>query len=106
MSFLTRTIHEAEHLTLNDPMLGDYSTVKKNASKSQVEYDYPWVEKLAVSAMADTEYMVMVSHIELGTEVFEISKECELSKLSSSYKDLSTLTLKGEKHSFLKIIPR
>ena len=70
--------HEAEHFTQNEPMPGSYSTVKKVAIKSRVECHDPWVKNLAVSAMADTEYMVMVSHIELGTEVDEMSQECEL----------------------------
>ena len=52
--------------------------------------------------MADAEYMVMVSHIKLGTEVEEMPQECELSKLPSSYKELSTLTLKGGKTLILK----
>ena len=49
-----------------------------------VECDDPWVENLAVSAMADADYMVMVSHIELGTEVDEMPQECEL----SNYQDV------------------
>ena len=83
-------------------MLGSYSTVKKVAIKSLVECDDLWVEDLAVSARADAEYMVMVSHIELGTEVDEMPQECELCKLSSCYKELSTLTLKGGKTLILR----
>ena len=67
-----------------------------------MENEDPWVEKLAVSAMADPKYLAMVAHIELGTEVGEISKECELSNIQSSYKDLSTVTLKGGKTLILK----
>ena len=67
-----------------------------------MECDDPWVENLSVSAMADPEYMVMVSHIELGTEVDEMPQECELSKLTSCYKELSTLTLKGGKTLILR----
>ena len=48
------------------------------------------------------EHVAMVAHIELGTEVGEISKECELSNIQSSYKDLSTVTLKGGKTLILK----
>ena len=44
MSHLMRRIQEAEHFTLNDPILADYSTVKKIAHKSQVESEDPWVE--------------------------------------------------------------
>ena len=64
MSRLTRRIREAEHFTLNDPILADYSTVNKIAYKSKLETEDPWVEKLAVSAMADPEYVAMVAHIE------------------------------------------
>ena len=85
LSRLTRRIHEVILL------------LKKVAIKIRVECDDPWVENLAVSAMADADYMVMVSHIELGTEVNEMPQECELSKLSSCYKKLSNLTLKGGK---------
>ena len=81
MSRLTRRIREAEHFPLTDPILADYSIVKKIAYKSKVETEDPWVEKLAVSAMADPEYMAMVAHIELGTEVGDIPKECELANM-------------------------
>ena len=55
-----------------------------------------------MSAMTDADYMAMVSHIELGTEIDESSQECELSKLKSCYEDLSTLTLKGGKTLILR----
>ena len=77
LSCLTTRILEAEHFSLNEPMLGSYSTVKKVEIKSRVECDDLWVENLAVSTMADAEYKVMVSHIELGTEVYEMPQECE-----------------------------
>ena len=102
LSRLTRRIQEAEHFSLNEPMLGSYATVKKVAIKSPVECDDPWVQDLAVSAMTDADYMVMVSHIELGTDIDEMPQECELSKLSSCYKELSTLTLKGGKTLILR----
>ena len=100
MSRLKRRIREAEHFTLNDPILADFSTVKSIAYK--VESDDPWVEKLAVSAMADPEYVAMVAHIEFGTEVGEIPKECELANMQSNYNDLSTVTLNGGKTLILK----
>ena len=65
---------------------------KKVVIKSLVESDDPWVQ----------DYMVMVSNIELGTEVDEMPQECELSNLSSCYKELSTLTLKGGNILILK----
>ena len=67
MSRLTRRIREAEHFSLNDPILADYSIVKKIAYKSKIETEDPWVEKLAIAAMADPEYVAMIAHIELGT---------------------------------------
>ena len=47
------------------------------------------VEKLAIAAMADPEYVAMMAHIELGTEVGDIPKECELANMQSNSKDLS-----------------
>ena len=44
MSRLTRRIREAEHFTLDDPILADYSTIKKIAYKSKIETEDPWVE--------------------------------------------------------------
>ena len=70
--------------------------------KSKVETEDPWVEKLAMSAMADPEYVAMVAHIELGTEMGVSPKECELANMQSNYKDLSTVTLNGGKTLILK----
>ena len=70
--------------------------------KSKNETEDPWVEKLAMSAMADPEYMAMVAYIELGTEEGDIDKECELANMQSSYKDLSTITINGGKTLILK----
>ena len=47
MSNLTRRIREAEHFTLNDPILANYSNVQKTDYKSKIEMEDPWVEKLA-----------------------------------------------------------
>ena len=55
-----------------------------------------------MTASNDANYMNMVSHIELGTEINEIPQECELSQLSSDYKRLSTLTLKGGRTLILR----
>ena len=60
MSRLTRRIREAEHFPLTDPILADYSVVKKIAYKSKIETKDPWVEKLAIAAMADLECVAMV----------------------------------------------
>ena len=78
MSRLTRRIREAEHFPLSDPILADYTTVNKIAYKSEIETDDPWVKKLAIAAMSDPEYVAMIAHIELGTELADIPKESEL----------------------------
>ena len=45
--------------------------------------------------MTDSDYITMVHHLEAGTEIDDIDKECELSKCHN-YKDrLSVITLKG-----------
>ena len=92
-SCLTRRIRETEHFSLSEPTLESYAKVKRVSTTSPVECDDPWVQDLAVTASTDANYMNMVSHIELGTEISEMSQECELSQLSSDYKRLSTLNL-------------
>ena len=52
--------------------------------------------------MADPEYVAMVPHIKLETEVGDIPKECELANMQSNYKDLSTVTINGGKTLILK----
>ena len=70
-----------------------------------------WVEHLGNVAMSDRDYITMVHHIEAGTDMAEIDKECELSKLHN-YKDrLSVTTLKGGQTLILRdnveiLIPR
>ena len=59
-----------------------------------METEDPWVEKLVIAAM--------VAHTELGTEVGDIPKECELANMQSNYKDLSTVTINGGKTLILK----
>ena len=73
----------------------NYAKVKRVSNTSTIECDDPWVMDLAVTVSNDANYMNMVSHIELGTEISEMSQECERSQMSSDYKRLSTLTLKG-----------
>ena len=63
-------------------------------SKKPTEED-PWVEHLEDVAMSVRDYITMVHHLEAGTEIGDIDKECELSKCHN-YKDrLSVTTLKG-----------
>ena len=45
--------------------------------------------------MPDIDYVAMVQHTELGIEHKDIPKSCELSEMSSSWKDLSVVTIKG-----------
>ena len=102
MSRLTRRIRKAEHFPLTDPILADYLSVKKIAYKSKVETEDPWVEKLATAAMADPEYVAMIAHIELGTEMADIPKECKLANMKSNWNELSTVTINGGKTCILK----
>ena len=46
-------------------------------------------------AMSDKDYLTMIHHIEAGTDISEIDKECELSKLHNYINRLSVHTLKG-----------
>ena len=98
MSCLTKRISEAELLLLSDPILGDYTRMNKIACKSDVETDDPWVQKLAIAVMSDPEYVAMIAHIELGTELADITKESELANMRSNWKDLSTVTVNGVRH--------
>ena len=52
--------------------------------------------------MLDTDYVAMIAHIELGTELGDIPKDCELANMGSNWKDLSVVTLKGGKSLILK----
>ena len=48
--------------------------------------------------MSDRDYITMVHHLEAGTEMGDIDKECELSKFHN-YKDrLSVTTLREGRH--------
>ena len=40
------------------------------------------MEYLGKVAMSDTDYITMVHYIEAGTEIDDIDKECEISKVS------------------------
>ena len=99
---MTRRIREAEHFALSDTILGNYTKINKIAYKSKVETEDPWVEKLAIAAMSDPEYVTMIAHIENGTELNDIDKDSELPNMRSNWEDLSTITLKGGKTLILK----
>ena len=45
--------------------------------------------------MSDNDYLNMIHHIEAGTDISEIDKDCELSKLHNYINRLSVHTLKG-----------
>ena len=83
LSRLTREIKEAEHFSLCDAVLADHKKIEARiktikASNAPTEDD-PWVEYLGKVAMTDKDYITMVHHIEAGTEIDDIDKECELS---------------------------
>ena len=53
------------------------------------------MEYLGEVAMTDRDYITIVHHLEAGTEIGDIDKECELSKCHN-YKDrLSVTTING-----------
>lgn len=62
------------------------------------------VEKLAVAAMSDPEYVAMIADIENGTELNDSDKDSELANMRSYWEDLSMITLKGGKTLILKNI--
>ena len=89
-SRLTREIKEAEHYSLCDTVLADHDKIEakiktiKN-SNAPTEDDL-WVEHLGNVAMSDRDYITMVHHLEAGTEIDDIDKECELSTFRN-YRD-------------------
>merc|ERR1712105_457411 len=107
-SRLTREIKEVQHYSLCDTVkLSD--TAAKHQAEGKTSFsvkaikrgnlnkpteDDPWVEYLGEVAMRDSDYLAMVHHIEAGTDIKDINKDCELSKCHN-YKDrLSVITLK------------
>ena len=52
--------------------------------------------------MLNTDYVAMIAHIELGTELGDIPKDCELANMGSNWEDLSVVTIKGGKSLILK----
>ena len=93
-SRLTRQIRETEHFDIGEPILADHTTIKKIGTKSDVEIDDPWVEKLAKSASADFKYQIMIQHLEVKTKREHIPKDCEIAEMLSYYNKLSVFTLK------------
>ena len=55
-----------------------------------------------IAAMSHPEYVAMIAHIELGTELADIPKKRELANIRSNWRDLSTVTVKGGKTLILK----
>ena len=71
-------------------------------SNKLLQEDDPWVEYLGKVAMFDKDYINIVHHIESGTEIYDIDKECELSKLHNFMERLLVITLKGGESLVLK----
>ena len=62
----------------------------------------PGSKKIAIAAMADREYVAIIAHIDLVTELADIPKESELANMRSNWKDLSTVTVNRGKTLILK----
>ena len=93
-SRLTRSIREAEHFSISEPILADHATIKKIGVKTRFQPEDPWVEKLAKSAMLDTNYNIMIQHLETKADISEIPNSCELRDMASYFRKLSVFTLK------------
>ena len=93
---------EAEHFSISEPILTDHATIKKIGIKTKFQAEDPWVEKLAKSAMLDTNYNIMIQHLETGANILEIPKDCELQDMASYLKKLSVFTLKDGQSIILK----
>jgi len=52
--------------------------------------------------MSDNEYVTMVHHLEAGTEIQNISKDCELRKCHNYKDQLTVITLKGGQNLILR----
>ena len=102
LSRITRHIKEAQHFSLGDTRLGDHKQVEKQLKKikaikksNQLTEDDQWVEHPGNVAMSDTDYLNMIHHIEAGTDISEIDRDCKLSMLHNHINKLSVHTLKG-----------
>ena len=103
LSRLTRNIKEAEHFSLGDTRLADEEKVERQLKKvklakssNKLMEDDQWVEHLGNVAMSDEDYLSMIHHIEAGSDITEISKECELSGLHNHINRLSVHTGEGK----------
>ena len=102
-SRLTREIKEAQHYSLCDTIKLSESAARlqsegktgfsvkaiKHGNSNKPTEEDPWVEFLGEVAMSDSDYLTMVHHLEAGTDIKNISKDCELSKCHN-YKDKLT----------------
>ena len=52
--------------------------------------------------MTDPNYHTMRQHLETGTDLKEIPKDCELTEMASYLKELSVFTLKGGQSIILR----
>ena len=52
--------------------------------------------------MLDTNYNIMIQHLETGANIPEIPKDCELRDMASYFKKLSVFTLKDGQSIILK----
>ena len=107
LSRLTREIQEAEHFSLCDALLVDHKKIEARvktirAQSEPTQEEDPWVEYLGKVAMTDKDYITMVHHIEAGTEIDDIDKDCELSNFHNFKDRLSVVTLKGGQTLFFR----
>ena len=93
-SRLTRRIREAEHFSISEPILADHATIKKIGSKTKLQVEDPWVEKLAKSAMLDINYNIMIQYLQTKADISEIPNGCEFRDMASYFRKLSVFTLK------------
>ena len=84
----------AEHFSISEPILADHATIKKIGVKTRFQPEDPWVEKLAKSAMLDTNYNIMIQHLETKADISEIPNGCELRDMASYFRKLSVFTFK------------
>ena len=72
------------------------------SSNKPPQEDDPWVEYLGNVAMSDPDYINIVHHIKSGTEIDDVDKDCELTKLHNFMERLLVITLKGGQSLILK----
>merc|ERR1712002_363028 len=115
-SRLTREIKEAQHYSLCDTIkLSDTAarlhsqgktgfSVKaiKHGTSNRPTEDDPWVDYFGEVAMSDNEYITMVHHLEAGTDIRDISKNCELRKCHNYKDQLGVITPKGGQNLILR----